>query len=170
MYKQGEMFKTVKILILLAIIALMSKGSFAQTHAFEQALKNAKEDDKKIIVDVYTDWCGWCKKMDAESYGNKDIKEIIEDDFIYVKLNAEGMEKIKYRGKEYTETDLAIYFEATGYPTTVFLEPNGKIIEYEYNKIKMINLPGYFKPKEFKKMLNYIRDEKYKDTDLSKIL
>jgi thioredoxin-related protein len=163
------MYKLDKIIILFAIIALIG-NSTAQTNSFEKALKKAKQEDKKIIVDVYTDWCGWCKKMDADSYGNEDIKEIIEDDFILVKLNAEGSGKIKYNGNEYSESDLAIYFEVTGYPTTVFLESSGKLIEYKYDKVKMKNLPGYFKPKDFKKMLKYIRDEKYKDTDLSNIL
>ncbi|HJY62843.1 MAG TPA: hypothetical protein VJ455_01700, partial [Ignavibacteria bacterium] len=75
-----------------------------------------------------------------------------------------------YNGTEYTETDLALYFEAQGYPTTVFLEPEGKVIEYKYNNYIMKNLPGYFKADEFKKMLKYIRDGKYKNTDLSTIL
>ncbi|HEY3250152.1 MAG TPA: DUF255 domain-containing protein [Ignavibacteria bacterium] len=164
------MFKIIKISILIAIIAIIGENSHAQSRTFEGLLKLAKQEDKKIIVDVYTDWCGWCKKMDAEAYSNKEIKEIIEDDFIFVRLNAEGSGKIKYNGKEYTESDLAVYFEVTGYPTTVFLEPNGKVIEYEYDKVKMKNLPGYFKTSEFKKMLNYIKDENYKNTDLSKIL
>ena len=154
----------------LIIIALVAGKSYPQSNDFEKALEKAKKDDKKIIVDVYTTWCGWCVKMDKDVYGNKEIKELIKDNFVFVKLDAEGTNKIKYNGREYTETDLAVYFEATGYPTTVFLEPDGKVIEYKYDKVVMKNLPGYFKSGDFLKMLEYINEEYYKNTDLSKIL
>lgn len=162
--------KTAVAALFAAIFALFSQSTFAQNNSFNDALKIAKEDNKRVIVDIYTDWCGWCKKMDADAYKNKDIKEIIEDNFVFVKLNAEGSKKIKYNGKEMSETDLAILFQATGYPTTVFLEPDGKIIEYKYDKTTMNNLPGYFKASDYKKILNYIKDGKYKETDLSTII
>lgn len=161
---------SIKFFILIIIIALVAGKTRAQTNDFEKALEKAKQNDKKVIVDVYTDWCGWCVKMDKETYGNKEVKELVKDYFVFVKLDAEGSGKIKYSGKEYTEADLAAYFEATGYPTTVFLEPDGKVIEYKYDNYVMKNLPGYFKTKDFIKMLEYIKDEGYKDTDLSKIL
>jgi thioredoxin-related protein len=142
----------------------------AQVAGFEDALKQAKEQNKKVIVDIYTDWCGWCFKMDRDSYRNKDISKIIEDDFIFVKLNAEASGKIEYLGKNYSNGELAAKFEATGYPTTVFLSTEGNVIEFIYDKYKMNNLPGYFGAKDFKKVLEYIRDEKYKDTDLSTVL
>jgi thioredoxin-related protein len=52
----------------------------------------------------------------------------------------------------------------------VFLEPDGKVIEYKYDKVSMNNVPGYFKTKDFKKILEYIKDGMYKDTDLSTIV
>lgn len=142
---------------------------FAQ-NTFEDALKKAKSDNKRVVVDVYTDWCGWCKKMDGEAYSNKDVKNILADNFVFIKLNAEGTGKIKYKGKEYTETELAAFFEVTGYPTTVFLEPDGSLIEFKYDKMTMKSVPGYFKTDEFKKILNYFKDGKYKDTDMSTVV
>lgn len=159
--------KTGFFLIMLFLFGIAAKS---QTTGFNDALKTAKDDNKRVIVDIYTDWCGWCKKMDADAYNNKDIKELIEDNFVFVKLNAEGSNKVKFNGKEMTETDLALLFQATGYPTTVFLEPNGKIIEYKYDKQSMNNLPGYFKASDYKKILQFIIDGKYKDTDMSTIV
>ncbi len=149
---------------------MLSNVRASTENSFDDALKKAKSENKRVIIDVYTDWCGWCKKMDGEAYSNLDIKKILEDNFVFIKLNAEGTEKIKYNGKEYTETDLATYFEVTGYPTTVFLEPDGKLIEFKYDKSNMKSVPGYFKTDEFKKILEYFKDGKYKDTDLSKIV
>ncbi len=145
-------------------------SGFAGPKSFNEALKMAKKQDKKLILDVYTDWCGWCKKMDKDVYGKSDIKDIVEDDFIFYKLNAEGDEKITYLGKDYTAAQLAEFFEVSGYPTTIFLEPNGKVIEYKYNDQKMNNLPGYYKAGEFQKVLEFMRDEKYKDTDMKTII
>jgi len=155
--------------LVFAVLLISTVSSFAQ-NSFEDALKKAKNENKRVIVDVYTDWCGWCKKMDGEAYSNSDIKKIIEENFVLVKLNAEGTGKIKYNGKDYTETDLATYFEATGYPTTIFLEPDGKVIEFKYDKQPMKIVPGYFKTDEFKKILEFFKNGKYKDTDMSTIV
>ncbi|RPI17869.1 MAG: DUF255 domain-containing protein [Ignavibacteriae bacterium] len=162
--------KPVQLLFALMIVFFVSGNIYAQTGNFEDALKLAKEKNKKVIVDIYTDWCGWCVKMDKDAYGNNEIKQIIDDNFVMVKLDAESLNKIHYQGKSYTGEELAVKFEASGYPTTVFLSPDGDIIEYNYDKYKMKNLPGYFGAKEFKIVLEYIRDDKYKDTDLSSIL
>jgi thioredoxin-related protein len=158
--------------VILAVIMLFFFCGIvhAQPLGFEESLKIAKEQNKKVIVDVYTDWCGWCHKMDRDAYSNKDIKEMILNDFVLIKLDAESTNKINYNGKSYTGEELAAKFQASGYPTTVFLSSDGNVIEFNYDKYKMNNLPGYYNAKEFKKVLEYIRDEKFKDTDLSTIL
>lgn len=163
-------FKNKLILGLLFTFAFSSCNLFAQKLSFDDALKKAKKDNKKVIIDVYTDWCGWCKKMDKGAYSDSDIKKIIEENFVFVKLDAEGSGKNSYNGKTYTDSELAGYFQVSGYPTTVFLEPDGKVIEYNYDKFPMNNLPGYYPSDDFKKVLEYIRDEKYKNTDLSTII
>jgi len=138
--------------------------------SFDEALNDAKEQNKIVIVDVYTDWCGWCKKMDKDTYSNSDIKDLIEDNCIYVKLNAESSEKQVYNGKTYTSSDLSNLFQVEAYPTHVFLDSDGKVIEFKYNGSKMNNLPGYYQPAGFKKVLKFFIEGKYKDTDLNTIL
>jgi thioredoxin-related protein len=154
-------------LLILVVIAGMNNIIYSQL-SFEDALAKAKTENKRVIVDVYTDWCSWCKKMDKDVYGNSEIKKIVKKNFVFVKLNAESSETINYIGRKYTGEELALYFEATGYPTTVFLEPDGSIIKFKYDSVTMKNIPGYFKKDEFKKILNFFKDGKYKDSDLSK--
>jgi thioredoxin-related protein len=139
----GKNYLLTKFLILTLCFGFFMNVR-AQSSNFNDALKTAKEENKRVIVDVYTNWCGWCKKMDADAYGNKKIKNLIKKNFVFVKLNAESENKLKYNGKEYSEADLAYQFQVTGYPTTVFLEPDGKVIEYKYDNVKMNNLPGFF--------------------------
>ena len=107
--------------------------------------------------------------MDKDTYAKEKIQRIIDKSFVLVKLDAEGSSKIKYNGKTYTASELAASFGVTGYPTTVFLEANGKVIGYKYDNYDMNNLPGYFAANDFKKVLKYFRDGKYKNTDLSSI-
>lgn len=171
MFSNFAEFSKFRYSYLMIIAVLFSFQSVAYSQlSFNDALTKAKEENKKVIVDVYTDWCGWCKKMDAEAYSNSDVKKIIEESFIFVKLNAEGTNTLTYNGKKYTEQDLAALFEVSGYPTTVFLEPDGKQIEYNYDTSKMKSVPGYFKTDEFKKILLYFKEDRYKDMDMSKII
>jgi thioredoxin-related protein len=158
--------KKIIILYLLLFSGLFSLIQ-SQDITFEEALERAKDENKRIIVDVYTDWCGWCKKMDKDTYAKEKIQKIIDKSFVLVKLDAEGSYKIKFNGKSYSASELALHFQVTGYPTTVFLEPDGKVIEYKYDNYRMTNLPGYFSADDFRKILKYFRDGKYKTTDMS---
>jgi thioredoxin-related protein len=160
----------VFIIVLYFFVLIVFPGISVLSGTFDEALKLAKEQNKKVIVDVYTDWCGWCKKMDRDAYSNNDVKDLIDEDFVYVKLDAESSSMNTYKGKSFSGADLASYFQVTGYPTHVFLEPDGTLIEFNYNKYKMNNIPGYFNASDFKKILEFIKEEKYKDTDLSMIL
>ena len=95
--------------------------------SFEQAMALAKQDGKPVLVDVYTDWCGWCKRLDATTYQDSAVVTYINANFHAVKFNAEGSEKISYRDSLYTKTgkthDLAIKLlqGKLSYPTTIFM-------------------------------------------------
>ena len=69
------------------------------------ALEAQRENPKKIIVDVYTDWCGPCKLMDKKTFQNRDVATYISKYYYAVKFNAEGQEKINYYGNTFTNPD-----------------------------------------------------------------
>jgi len=160
----------LSLIALISVLMLSLSCGNTKTQNFEEALRTAKVENKKVIVDVYTDWCGWCKKMDRDAYSDPGIKQLINDNFVFVKLDAESDVKLNYNGKSYRSSEIAAMFDVSGYPTTVFLEPDGKVINFMYDSYKMNNLPGYYKASDFRKVLEYFRDEKYKDTDLSKTI
>jgi thioredoxin-related protein len=160
----------LKLRLFAVVTLLFAVNMIFGQNAFEDALKKASAENKRVVVDVYTDWCGWCKKMDAEAYSNDEVKKLLEDNYVLVKLNAEGKDKLTYNGKKYTEEELSYYFEVFSFPTTIFLEPDGKVISFKYDNYPMKNIPGYVKTEEFKKLLIFFRDGKYKDIDLSTVI
>lgn len=97
---------------------------------FNEGLKVAKEQNKHIMIDVYTDWCGWCKKLDKITYRDKEVVEILEKDYISIKLDPELPNVYyDYAGKQYTGKQLERKFKIKGYPAIVFMRPDGSVIE-----------------------------------------
>jgi len=90
---------------------------------YDEALAKARDENKPILVDFYTDWCGWCKKLDAETYGNETVAAFLNEGFICLKVDA---------GEH---ADLAKRYDVLGYPTILFLSPDGeeigRIVGYE---------------------------------------
>ena len=96
--------------------------------SFDLGLKEAKKSNKKIFVDVYTDWCGWCKKMDKEVFSSSKIAPYLSDQYVLIKLNAESGAKASYKETQSSEMELARAFGVTGFPTFLFLESDGALI------------------------------------------
>lgn len=117
----------------------------------EEAEQLTKENPRKIFVDVYTDWCGWCKKMDKSTFADPDVVEYVNKHFYAVKLDAESDQKINLKGMDTTGRQLAASFKVTGYPTIVFIDEN-------FHKVTPV--PGYRQAKEFKDILMQINGEK----------
>ncbi len=87
---------------------------------FTDGVRQASASNKKILIDVYTDWCGWCKKMESDTYSDEDIKSYLRENYILVKLNAESDAKEMLDNEEVTQANLASAFRVNGYPTTIF--------------------------------------------------
>jgi thioredoxin-related protein len=121
--------------------------------SIDEAQKLGKKEPRKIIVDVYTDWCGWCKKMDKNTFANEEVVKYVNQHFYAVKLNAESKETVTYNGKELTKQELARAFRVSGYPTVVLIDENFETV---------FPLPGYREAAEFKSILEQIKDQKPK--------
>lgn len=126
-----------------------------------------KTDKRKVMVDLYTDWCGWCKRMDKATFQNPKISEYLNENFYAVKFNAEDKNNIKFNNKDYKfvaagrrgYNELAYSF-ANGkmsYPTIAFLDE-------DLNRIN--SFPGYKQPNQFDAVLKYIDGNHYKTQDL----
>jgi len=115
-------------------------------------MKQASTAKKKMLVDVYTDWCGWCKKMEKDTYGDDCVKNYLAQNYVLIRLNAESDSKETVGNEEVTQADIASAFRVDGYPTTVFLTADGQ---------RITSVPGYMKPAEFLQVLKYIGENYY---------
>ena len=140
--------------LLLTLVACASApvGDPPNWIPMEEASANAKQSGKKILVDVYTDWCGYCKQLDREVYARDDVKAYLDAHFEVVKLDAESFAHVQFQGKTFTKAELASAFRVTGYPATVFLDEESRYVTL---------LPGYHDAEAFKVVLRYIAEEHY---------
>jgi thioredoxin-related protein len=105
---------------------------------FEEAIEKQKSNPKKIIMDLYTSWCGPCKVMDKKTFGNKDVANYINKFYYAVKFNAEGNEEINFFDQKFINTnydpnkngrnathEFTKFLKVEGYPTIVFFSEEG---------------------------------------------
>ena len=133
---------------------------------FEKAMELSAKDGKPVMIDVYTDWCGWCKRLDATTYQDSAVVAYINSHFYAVKMNAEGAEKITYRDSVYTKQgkthDLAIKLlnGKLSYPTTIFMVD-------KYNMI--IPVAGYMNRETIQPNLFFYGERVYELNNIGEI-
>jgi thioredoxin-related protein len=138
---------------------------------WEQAIALNQTSPKKIMVDVFTDWCGWCKKMDKGTFMDPAVAAYVNEHFYAVKLNAEQREDINFNAEVFkfvpSETGrggthalaVALLDGKMGYPSMVYLNE-------KYERI-MIS-PGYKEVPDMLKELTFAADEHYTKTTWEK--
>lgn len=124
---------------------------------FAQMQEAQKKAPRKVIVDIFTDWCGWCKKLDKDVYENPLISKYINQHFYAVKLNSEKEGPIMFKGDSFklapnsprknTHT-LATFLmnNRSAYPTTALLDEKLNIYS---------SIPGYMQPQEYDAVMHY---------------
>lgn len=132
---------------------------------FNQAVEQCKKEPRKIIIDVFTDWCGWCKHMDATTFKNPVIVKYINEKYYAVKLNAEMHDTIIFNnttfvnpvqgGRGTHQLATALLNNKLSYPTTVYLDENFGMLS---------PVPGYLDAPTLEMILNYYGDGAYKTT------
>lgn len=170
------MYKNISILALLvlglavtAFVASDRKKTPAadsiKWYTWDEAVNLNKKKPKKIFIDVYTDWCGWCKRMDAQTFTNPEVIGYMNANFYPVKFNAEQKETIKFQDKEFGyqqgERGRGVHMLAyslldgrLGYPAFVMLNE-------KYERIALS--PGYKEAPQLMKELKFAKEEIYKN-------
>jgi thioredoxin-related protein len=130
---------------------------------FEEAIEKSKTEKRKFFIDVYTDWCGWCKVMDKQTFSDPLVAKVLNEKFYPVKFNAEQKESITFKGTtfKYIESGRSGYHELAAallnnqlsYPTVVF-------VDEEFTSLSP--LPGFRQAQEFHKFAMYFAEDHFK--------
>ena len=105
------------ILMACLVLTTHAQVDFLKNTPFDEVLAKAQKENKIILLDAYTDWCGYCKKLDREVFAHKETGDWLNANFINYKINGEKGEGPSIAKKYFIK----------GFPTIVFLEPSGKV-------------------------------------------
>lgn len=162
--------KYVRHLLLFSLLVTLPLLIFSQTsgvkwYTIQEAEKLSKDAFRPLFIDTYTDWCGWCKKMDQETFTNPVIAEILNTKFYPVKFNAESKEEVTFMGQKFIndgkygnthQLAVALLQNQLYYPTVVFFIKKD-------DKYGVTPLSGFRQPKEMEMILSYFADKAYEN-------
>ncbi len=148
------------ILLLSFVAAFLCFGNVqaqVKWQTIEQASEtNFKTNKKLVFIDFYTSWCGWCKKMDRETFSDPVVAAILNKYYIPVRFNAEGNSSFTWNGNKYSNVasakpqthpfTRAILGQKLGYPSFALFNPSGSLMNI---------LQGYQSAYDFSMVLWY---------------
>ena len=168
--------KIIKFVITVLIVSALQNNLIAQEnlvkwYTIEEVQDLVKKEPRKIYIDMYTDWCGWCKVMDKKTFTDKGIADHLNTNFYAVKFDAEGKDNVDFKGQTfkfvaqgsrgYHELAAALMQGKMSYPTSVFLDESLNLL---------LPLQGFQKPEQLDPILEFIGEDHYKTSNYEQFL
>lgn len=165
----------IKLFVIFLIVMTISQDIYSQNSeknkinwiSFEEAVKKNETNPKKIFIDVYTDWCGWCKRMDQTTFIDSAVVAYMNENFYAVKFDAEQSESVEFMGYTFINENpngpkknphqlaQALLQGKMSYPSYVFMDEKNELLTV---------VPGYVDAKSFMPILKYFGSNAYLDT------
>lgn len=166
----------MKNILILLLITAFAYNTYSQStspaaktgvrwYSIEEAEKLFNKSPRPIFIDTYTDWCGWCKKMDNETFTDPVISDLLNKKFYPVKFNAESKNSVTFMGQTFIndgkagrahQLALALLQGQLSYPTVVFMTK-------ESDKFAVSPVPGFRAAKDMEVLLSFFADNAYKN-------
>lgn len=160
----------MRFILVFLLACVTNLNGFAQESAgsgelkwmsIEEAEIACKKQPRKIFIDVYTDWCGWCKKMDKSTFRDYLVLKYASEKYYAVKMNAEDRKNVIFRDKLFKfnegmrSHDLAVLLlnGQMSYPSIVFMDEKLQPIQTH---------GGYADAAQFNMMLHFFGENAYK--------
>ena len=130
-----------------------AKGDAEQSeinwYSYDDGIKRIKADSKKGYLHFYTDWCGYCKLMNRQTFSDADVISYMNTNFIPIRIDAEA------------EKEVAKKYGVYRFPSNWFLAENTEDIAKH---------PGFIPPKMMLRMLEYINSDSYQSLQFQEYL
>lgn len=151
-------------MVLLTIVTVVN-AQHVNWVSMDKALELSAQSNKKIFIDLYTNWCSWCIKMENTTFNNPTIASYLNEHFIPVKFNAEERGEIEYNGQSYKyvkygkrgyhqlAAELSKSLGKLSYPTIIFLDEHQQLIQ---------PIPGFQDPENLEIIIHYIAGDHFK--------
>lgn len=168
------------ILCFLVFVTMGVMGLNAQTStekptinwvSFEELDKLHDETPKPVFIDIYTNWCGWCKRLDKTTFVDESLVKYMNENYYAVKFNAENPVDITFGGQKfpfvpngkrgYSELAYKFMNGKMSYPTLVFLNENLEVLQ---------PVPGYLDAINLEAILTFFKGKHYNTTPWEKFL
>lgn len=128
--------------------------------SLQDAESKLRTQKKPVLIDLYTDWCGWCKVMDKKTYAHPEVAKYINEKFYAIKINAETKQTLMWNGKEFPYNtsarvnNYALYLTQgqLAFPTTVIIPADGSAPQA---------IPGFLESKDMELLLKYFGEGYY---------
>lgn len=154
------------LIFLMVLFSLPIVGNAQKINwmTFEEAVKLNETAPKKIFIDVFTDWCGWCKKMDQTTFKDPDVIAYMNENYYAVKFDAESNDTIVFSGYTFVneggrngrkgthQLAAALLQGKLSYPSYVFMDEKNQLLTVA---------PGYMEAKDFMPVLRYFGTNAY---------
>lgn len=148
-------------IILSASLSAQEKINWIKIEDLEAA---QAAEPRKVFIDMYTNWCSWCHKMDKATFQHPGIVKYINEHYYAVKFNAERKDTVHYRGESYAfiqngrrgynQLAALLMNGQLSYPTIVYLDEDLRIIQ---------PVQGYMSPQDFERTVTYLAGDHYKE-------
>ncbi|PCJ81528.1 MAG: thioredoxin family protein [Bacteroidetes bacterium] len=152
----------IAVVIWSSMFNLNAQSSSINWMTIEEVTEAQKDEPRKVMMDVYTKWCGPCKMMMANTFTNPELIKYVNENYYAVKLNAEHPDPITFRGEEYSNPtyvpnkpgrngvhELSRALGVNAYPTIVYFDEDFTIIT---------PISGYKQPRQLQVLLTFFNE------------
>jgi thioredoxin-related protein len=157
------------VIFLISFQYISAQNNEIEWMSFEEAVEKNNSEPRKIIVDIYTTWCGWCKKMDATTFQDPTIVKYIKKNYWAVKLDAERKDTVRLGQQVFINENptgrrsahqlaIALLNGKMSYPSIVYLDENIDMLQ---------PIAGYQDAKSIEPILKYFGEDAYKTVSWS---
>jgi len=143
--------------------AIAQQTEEVKWYSFEEAIAANEQEPRKIFIDIYTDWCGWCKKLDKETFRNPVIVDMLNTQFYAVKFNAESREPVRFAGRTFInegegsrnphQLAVALLQGKMSYPSAAYMDEDMQLLT---------SVPGFLTAQQLEPVLEYFSSDRYK--------